>query len=142
MKRSNFRNIIFLFCCIFITSCFFSCNKSSDQVSTSLVENTTSIKFSKDFIDFGEINSGEIVTCSFKFKNTGKNDLIITSVSANCGCTVADYPREKIKPQGEGQITVRYDSKGSMGIRISKEIYVLANTLPPTTKLRIAADIN
>jgi len=115
--------------------------KDKEKITASLIENGTTIKFEKDFIDFGKLTDGEVVTCSFKFKNTGKNDLIISSVTANCGCTVADYPRDPIAPNKEGQITVRYDSKGSSGFRIQKQVSVLANTSPSTTRLRIAADV-
>jgi hypothetical protein len=130
---------------IVITALFFSfvsCSKDKQQVTASLIENSTLIKFEKDLIDFGKLSSGEVVTCSFKFKNTGKNDLIISSVTGNCGCTVADYPRTPIAPNQEGQITVRYDSEGTNQFRVVKEISVLANTTPATTKLRIVADIN
>ncbi len=120
----------------------FYSSKDKDKITASLIENGTVIKFEKDFIDFGKLTEGEIATCSFKFKNVGKSDLIISSVTANCGCTVADYPREPIAPGKEGQITVRYDSEGSAGIRIQKQVSVLANTSPSTTTLRIAADVN
>lgn len=120
----------------------FYSSKDKDKITASLIENATVIKFEKDFIDFGKLTEGEIATCSFKFKNVGKSDLIISSVTANCGCTVADYPREPIAPGKEGQITVRYDSEGSAGIRIQKQVSVLANTSPATTTLRIAADVN
>ncbi|MFA7081429.1 MAG: DUF1573 domain-containing protein [Bacteroidales bacterium] len=119
-----------------------SCSKKENKISAGLIENSTSISFEKDFIDLGKLTSGEIVTCSFKFKNTGKHDLIISAVTANCGCAVADFPREPLSPNQEGQVTVRYDSDGSAGIRITKEISVLSNTSPATTKLRIAADVN
>ncbi len=121
---------------------FVSCGKKESKINADLIENATSIKFEKDMIDLGSLTAGEVVTCSFKFKNTGKNDLIISAVSANCGCAVADYPKNPIKPNEEGQVTVRYDSDGSSGIRIMKEISVLANTTPSTTKLRITADVN
>lgn len=137
------RKFCFIIIAVLVLSVtFFSCNKKENIVSADLIENSTSIKFDKDFIDLGKLTSGEVVTCSFKFKNTGKHDLIISFVTANCGCAVADFPREPISPNQEGQITVRYDSEGSAGIRITKEISVLANTSPSTTKLRIAADVN
>jgi len=119
-----------------------SCAKKENKISANLIENSTSINFEKDFIDLGKLSSGEIVTCSFKFKNTGQYDLIISAVTANCGCAIADYPREPIPPGEEGQITVKYDSDGSAGIRITKEVSVLSNTNPATSKLRIAADVH
>jgi hypothetical protein len=38
-------------------------------------------------------------------------------------------------------ISVRYDSEGSSGMRITKEITVNANTTPAKTKLKIMADV-
>lgn len=124
-----------------ITLSLSSCKKNESKINADLIENTTSIKFEKELIDFGRLTDGERVTCSFKFVNSGKSDLIISSVSGNCGCTVADYPKEPIAPGEEGQITVTYDSSNSSGMRISKEVSVLANTSPSTTKLRIVAEV-
>lgn len=124
-----------------ITLSLSSCKKNESKINADLIENTTLIKFEKELIDFGRLTDGERVTCSFKFVNSGKNDLIISSVSGNCGCTVADYPKEPIAPGAEGQITVTYDSSNSSGMRISKEVSVLANTSPSTTKLRIVAEV-
>lgn len=124
-----------------ITLSLSSCKKNESKINADLIENTTLIKFEKELIDFGRLTDGERVTCSFKFVNSGKSDLIISSVSGNCGCTVADYPKEPIAPGAEGQITVTYDSSNSSGMRISKEVSVLANTSPSTTKLRIVAEV-
>jgi Protein of unknown function (DUF1573). len=118
-----------------------SCSKNKDKISSSLVENSTSIKFEKDLIDFGTLQAGEIATCSFKFTNTGKNDLIISSVTANCGCTVVDFPKDAIKPGDQGQITATYNSEGSAGLRIQKEITVVSNTQPSATRLHIMAEV-
>lgn len=137
MKRL-FKIFIILVSISFITS---SCQKKEPKIGSNLIENTTIIKFEREIIDFGKLNDGEKVTCSFKFKNAGDSDLIISSVSANCGCAVADYPREPISPGKEGQITVTYDSSNSSGLRITKEISVLTNTTPSTTKLFVVADV-
>ncbi|MBQ7984454.1 MAG: DUF1573 domain-containing protein, partial [Bacteroidales bacterium] len=107
----------------------------------SLIGKSAVIKFDNDVLDFHTINEGEKVTGSFKFKNTGKNDLIISEVSANCGCTVADYPHNAVKPGETGMISVTYDSKGSQGMRIEKMITVLANTEPSRTVLKITATV-
>jgi len=98
------------------------------------------ITFEKDFHDFGNLNSGEKVTYSFKFKNTGKSLLVISNVSTSCGCTVSDYPRQPIKP-GEGStIDVSFDSEGRHGFQ-NKTITVFSNTQPPTNLLRIKASV-
>jgi hypothetical protein len=94
------------------------------------------ISFEKDFHDFGKLISGEQVTYSFKFKNTGKSLLIISNVSTSCGCTVSSFPKQPIKPGEGATIDVSFDSEGRHGMQ-TKSITVFTNTQPPTTTLRI-----
>ncbi|MSP68919.1 MAG: DUF1573 domain-containing protein [Bacteroidetes bacterium] len=66
---------------------------------------------------FGNIKQGETATHEFKFKNSGKEPLIINNAVGSCGCTVPDYPKEPIKPKGTGTIKVTFNSTGKMGIQ-------------------------
>lgn len=90
--------------------------------------------------DFGTVRQGDIVEYSFKFKNTGKKDLIITYASSTCGCTVPDYPKKPVKPGEEGFITVSFNSADKTGHQ-EKPIFILANTQPPQTNLKITAEV-
>lgn len=128
---------------LLISIIVFSCNSGNNKgdININVVENMAGIKFDNDVIDFKTLNSGEKVTGSFKFTNTGDHDLVISDVSANCGCTVADYPHDAIKPGKTGLITVTYDSQGAKGFRIQKIVTVLANTNPAKTNLKIVADV-
>ena len=54
---------------------------------------------------------------------------------------VADYPRGEIAPGESGMISVSYDSDGSSGMRITKQVTVNSNTKPAKTNLRIIADV-
>lgn len=65
--------------------------------------------------NYGSIKQGEVVTHEFKFKNTGREPLIINNAVGSCGCTVPDYPKEPIKPNGTGTIKVTFNSAGKMG---------------------------
>lgn len=98
------------------------------------------IEFEKDFHDFGKLVSGDRVRYSFKFRNTGKTLLVISSVSTSCGCTVSDYPREPVKPGEGGTVDVSFDSEGRHGLQ-NKTVTVFSNTQPPTTTLRIQATV-
>ena len=64
--------------------------------------------------NFGTIKQGEVVTREYKFKNTGKEPLIINNAVGSCGCTVPDYPKEPIKPNGTGVIKVTFNSAGKL----------------------------
>ena len=72
----------------------------------------TSIEFEEDSYDFGEIMEGEKVVHLYKFKNTGKEPLVISNAKGSCGCTVPEWPREPIPVGGSGEIRVQFDSKG------------------------------
>ncbi|HLG02087.1 MAG TPA: DUF1573 domain-containing protein [Bacteroidia bacterium] len=67
--------------------------------------------------NFGTIKQGESATYEFKFKNTGREPLIINNAVGSCGCTVADYPRDPIRPGGEGVIKATFNSAGKMGVQ-------------------------
>ena len=96
------------------------------------------IKFEEDVHDFGKIIEGETVSYSFKFKNTGKSDLVIADVSTSCGCTVPSYPDTPVHPGDEDVIRIAFSSAGRRGYQ-SKNIVVVANTQPNTTIIKIKA---
>jgi hypothetical protein len=86
--------------------------------------------------EFGMVNEGEIVEHSFKFKNEGEFPLIINNVTASCGCTIPEWPRDPIAPNEESSILVRFNSKGKPGPQV-KTITVYANTMPAYSELRL-----
>lgn len=73
------------------------------------------MKFEEMEYNFGTIKQGESVTHEFKFKNTGKEPLLINTAVGSCGCTVPEYPKEPIKPNGSGVIKVTFNSTGKSG---------------------------
>lgn len=98
------------------------------------------MSFDKDFHDFGKITAGEKVTYSFKFTNTGKADLIISTAAGSCGCTVPEFPKEPIKPGKSGYIKVQFNSEGRSGIQ-EKQVTIVANTIPNTNELKIRSEV-
>ena len=62
--------------------------------------------------DFGDILlSDGPVSCSFKVRNTGKEDLNILSVVSSCGCTDVKWTRETIPPGGSGTISATFKNQ-------------------------------
>jgi len=146
-------NLIYLIFLLFIATTLFSCGSgNSTDLPADVVTNPNSagasydknalpiLSFEKDFHDFGKLISGEQVTYSFKFKNTGKSLLIISNVSTSCGCTVSSFPKQPIKPGEGATIDVSFDSEGRHGLQ-SKTITVFSNTQPPNTTLRIQSQV-
>ena len=98
------------------------------------------ITFDSDLHDFGRLSAGESVSYSFHFRNTGSADLVVTGASATCGCTVADYPKQRIAPGGDGYVTVTFKSAGKSGQQF-QEVTVVTNAQPSRVKLKILAQV-
>lgn len=94
-----------------------SVNVCAQAPTTSGVErpNGPVMKFDELEFNFGTIKQGESVTHEFKFKNSGKEPLLINTAVGSCGCTVPEYPKEPIKPNGSGVIKVTFNSTGKSG---------------------------
>ncbi len=141
-------------CAVIVAVTTLSCNSktNSTDIPAEVVTNPNSangisdkdalpvISFEKDFHNFERLVSGEQVTYAFKFKNTGKSLLIISNVSSSCGCTVSSFPKQPIKPGEGASIDVSFDSSGRHGLQ-TKTVTVFGNTQPPTTTLRIQAQV-
>ena len=82
--------------------------------------------------DLGKVKEGAQVEVTFRFKNTGTKPLVVTSVSASCGCTVAEKPEKPCLPGEEDIIKAVFDSKDRVG-EANKSLYVVANTNPTGT---------
>lgn len=100
----------------------------------------TTIQFENTEYDYGVIKEGDVVEYEFKFKNTGKEPLIITDARGSCGCTVPDWNKNPIPPGASDVIKVRFDSKGKGtqdGQVQTKRVTITANTDPVNTYLTI-----
>ncbi|MGC3945959.1 MAG: DUF1573 domain-containing protein [Chryseolinea sp.] len=89
--------------------------------------------------DFGTIKHNQPVTHEFRFVNKGSEPLIITSVQASCGCTVAKYSKDPIPSGGEGFVTATY-SASTMGV-FNKTVTVNANTQDGAVVLSIRGEV-
>ncbi|MBS1684257.1 MAG: DUF1573 domain-containing protein [Bacteroidetes bacterium] len=110
--------------------------KSSNSIVTGPV---TTISFERTLHDFGRVPSGPVYKTSFKFTNTGKEDLIVSNAKASCGCTVPTYSAEPIKPGQSGTIDIEFDSKGRAGEQL-KQIAVTTNTEPSENVLTVKSN--
>lgn len=82
--------------------------------------------------DFGTVNQKDVVEHVYRFKNSGKSDLIIRKTKASCGCT-AIAPKDKvIKPGQESSIKAVFNTRGKRN-RQTKTITIITNE-PGKTK--------
>jgi|AntAceMinimDraft_17_1070374.scaffolds.fasta_scaffold00716_8 hypothetical protein len=149
------RNILIYLLCITSVAFFVSCssnNKDNNDISTKLVVNPNTantninsdilpkIKFEKKIHDFGKLIQGEKVSYSFKFKNTGNSDLLISYVSPSCSCVKVSYPKIPIHSGKQGIIKVTFDSQGRQGCQ-KEAITLISNTQPNKMALIIKANV-
>ncbi len=98
------------------------------------------IEFETNIHDFGTVKEGEIVSYTFKYRNSAGGKLLITSASASCGCTVPKYSKEALAPGESGGIEVVFDTRGRQGLQ-EKTIAIRSNTEVSRTILRITANV-
>jgi hypothetical protein len=91
--------------------------------------------------DFGTVTEGEIVSHTFKFKNTGSEPLIVSDAKGSCGCTVPSKPTAPIAPGESGEITVQFNSKAKKGPR-NQKVTITANTNPAQTFIYLTGTVN
>ena len=87
------------------------------------------------------IKEGQVIEVSFRFKNTGTRNLIFSTVSASCGCTIPEKPEKPFAPGEEGVIRAKFDSHGKPHGEVRKEIYANANTNPGQHTLTFGVQI-
>ena len=76
--------------------------------------------------DFGTIYKGQAVTHHFELKNSGKDTLLITGVSAGCGCTAALVASSRIPPDSSTELKVTFSS-GAFSGAVQKTVAVGTN---------------
>jgi hypothetical protein len=104
------------------------------------IETGAKIEFSKDTHDYGTVKYGADGTCTFEFKNTGNEPLIISTAKGSCGCTVPEWPKEPIAPGAKGTISVKYDTKRPGAI--NKSVTITSNAVnEPTKVIRIKGNV-
>lgn len=91
---------------------------------------TAQIKFDTEMHDFGKLKSGEILTFTFVFSNSGDTDLVIDNAETDCGCVKANVPAKKVKPGEKGLIEVEFNSAGLFGKQL-KTVEIQSNSKEP-----------
>jgi hypothetical protein len=146
----KFVNVLIIYSALFVGACS---NPKSDgfeaKINTDVVNHDANnesadkpaITFEENSFDFGTIKEGTKVTHAFKFKNSGKADLIIGDARGNCGCTVPKYPTQPIAPGESGVIDVEFNSAGKHG-KQNKTVTLVTNTIPSTKVLTITGEVN
>ena len=144
-----------IYACISIVIFFvigIGCNKKKVEISedkeeifsvmdsTSQIKDMPVLKFEKTKYDFGTIKKDSPLTVCFNMQNTGDAPLVIYKVDVSCGCLTADYPKQPMKVNEKGVITVTADTKGFTGA-FNKTLFVRSNAIEDIILLRIFGQI-
>jgi hypothetical protein len=98
--------------------------------------NAPEISFETETIDYGTIKQGEDGTRIFKFKNTGKDPLVISNARGSCGCTVPTWPKEPIMKGQTAELKVHYDTKRVGAFTKTVSIESNAKTSPKVVTIK------
>jgi archaellum component FlaG (FlaF/FlaG flagellin family) len=109
---------------------------SQAQTAAPENKNQAEIQFEEETHDFGTFKEGSSVTYEFKFKNIGKEPLVLLNAVAGCGCTKPTIPKEPIAAGKTGVIKVTFNSTGKPG-QLNKAITVTSNAKTSTKILTI-----
>ena len=104
-------------------------------------QSTAEIAFEKIEHNFGKITEqAGPANFNFNFKNIGKVPLVISNVSASCGCTSPEWSREPVLPGKSGFIKVSYNPAGRPG-SFDKTVTVAANIMNGVQVLKISGEV-
>jgi hypothetical protein len=112
-------------------------NQLTQQIE---IKDPTTVQIIDSAYDFGKVTDGEIVEYNYRFKNTGNKPLIVTNVSASCGCTVPEKPEQPIKPGETGFIKVKFNSEHRVG-KAHKTVNVSSNAEPAFPELLLTGEV-
>ena len=123
-----------------IALCMTFISKAQESTSGSINPNVPRFKFDTEVLDYGTIEHNADGNREFKFKNVGKEPLIISEVHGSCGCTVPTAPKDPIKPGETGVIKVHYatDRIGAF----EKTVTVTSNADTPSKVIKIHGVVN
>ena len=96
--------------------------------------NVAKMSFEEEVFDFGTVKEGDVVEHTYKFTNTGKVPLVISSARSSCGCTVPEKPDRPIAPGASDVIKVKFRTQGKPN-KQEKPVIITANTYPKETKV-------
>jgi hypothetical protein len=136
---------IFLISFVLIAAIVSNCGNITNSNSNSSIQKsdssgTSEIIFREYHHDFGKVKEGEKLSYTFIFDNKGPGDLILTSATTTCGCTIPEYNTKPIPPGANGDIKVVFDTSGRNGTQ-TKIITVKSNASTPVVLIKITAEV-
>jgi len=126
------KRILLIVLIVFVPVIIFGQSKSENNMTA----NAPKIVFNKTIHDFGELILYSPAFCEFRFYSRGKAPLILSEITATCGCTVPSWPKKPITPGDSGTIVINYlpDETGVIDKNVS--VFSNASKTPVTLELK------
>ena len=111
------------------------------QTTTNADPSTLGVfQFSEMEYDFGTIQEGKVIERVFNFTNNGQAPLVISNITASCGCTSPDWTKAPVQPGETGFVKVVFNSAAKSGAQ-SPTVTIQANTNPSVTRLSMRGSV-
>ncbi len=98
------------------------------------------VEFEEPVFDFGQVKEGEVVEHTYTFKNVGDAPLILSNVSASCGCTTPEFSKNPVLPGQTGSVKVVFNSDGQAG-KQQKIVTVSSNGSNSITTVQLKGEV-
>lgn len=100
------------------------------------------LEFEKNSHDFGSFKEeAGPQRIKFTFVNKGDKPLLVSNVSASCGCTTPGWSKEAVAPGQKGFVEAEYNPAGRPG-KFEKQLTVISNDVAvPSTILTIKGEV-
>jgi hypothetical protein len=99
------------------------------------------LEFKKTEHNFGDIKEeGGPQKYRFVFTNKGDAPLIVSNVSASCGCTTPGWTKEPVLPGKTGYVEAEYNPQGRPGA-FNKSLTITTNANPAVAQIFITGNV-
>jgi hypothetical protein len=108
--------------------------------TAALAEGAPKIQFDQTVYDFGKTSQVEVVSGTFRFKNTGDRLLKIEPPKPSCGCTIASLKPDSLPPGESGELAFTLNL-GLARAQLEKHIAVSSND-PETPEVSLTIKVD
>ena len=112
---------------------------ASDSLSKAAAQ-MGKVEFEESAFGFGLVKEGAQVKHTFILKNTGDAPVILSKVTASCGCTQPEFSKSPILPGATSEIHVTFNSEGQVG-KQQKIITVQSNASNGMTTVQLKGEV-
>lgn len=112
-------------------------------VNPSLLKSDEVLRFDKTEMNVGHLSEDDApVAYRFHYRNVSKLTVTLVKVSTSCGCTVASFSKNSVKPGEEGEIILNFNPNEQAGT-LNKSAYVYTNLsqTQPTAKISLIGKV-